>query len=642
MRTVCLAVGFLTALPAWAFQYEAMSLSVMNVTADVIVIGSLVEQNGPHGLSGSIQIEEVVAGHGVRVGERLEFEIQRKLKITDSPRTSRAIVWLGRSGASFAPINHSDSVRQVDPKTLETIREELAMLRHPMDGLRAKALPAAPLLHAWIQYKWIPSSDKPSGDDRHVVMAYLLHTAKLAPDPERAKALEILGPMAAPEAYPLFVDALSGSSPMVHGPALEGIRRLGDRRAVPVLKDFLAKNPHLRDDVLRVLGTLSDANSVPWLIEQLKEKRTLEAAMALANLGDTRALPALLEYVWQQPEGGEELVLGFQSPVVLEQARERLEDHPAAPAILAAFGDPADAVFMHRHLLQGHRAGLAWARRIASKDVLALVAQAARTTHDRQFLIEALALLGEHPGPRPDEIPAALRLFQSSGYESYGVDFIAVRLGHPASPPDYQDRRAHGLRMLREHPARFGLGAADILQITAWEDPARKPVLAKDLAGVSDEHLAKVFSEPFDDARHAALSVLIERGTPLGREQIEALRHSSLMGYYLHEMEQGKVPADAQLLSTLIAEPWAQTLDDLYRALRKARPAEAKAPLRELLTGCSIDVRLNAAITLAHMGDESGLEVLKSAAARADRSEFKHHSWMSEVQGALALLKQPR
>lgn len=95
-----------------------------------------------------------------------------------------------------------------------------------------------------------------------------------------------------------FASALSSDIPELRMAAANALGNLGETNAIPALIQALDdENPAVRTRVCAALGTLEHPRAVEPLIEQLDDSRgrvRLAAANALATIGNDRALSALL------------------------------------------------------------------------------------------------------------------------------------------------------------------------------------------------------------------------------------------------------------------------------------------------------------------------------------------------------------
>lgn len=119
------------------------------------------------------------------------------------------------------------------------------------------------------------------------------------PDPERRWwAVRALAEIMDERSVRLLIQALDDPDPAVRGCAARGLQEQPDERAISALAAALADRDSL---VARLAGNaLASAGgmAVPALLDVLQagpDKPRLEAARALAQIGDQRSIPALFE-----------------------------------------------------------------------------------------------------------------------------------------------------------------------------------------------------------------------------------------------------------------------------------------------------------------------------------------------------------
>jgi HEAT repeat protein len=117
----------------------------------------------------------------------------------------------------------------------------------------------------------------------------------------RLEAARRLGESRDPNALEPLAKALEDSNKWVRWAALEALGELGDRRAVPVILQFLKKREPYgwgRRVAANALGNINDPAAVEALIDMLKEDDPYvrrNAAYALGKLKDERAILPLIE-----------------------------------------------------------------------------------------------------------------------------------------------------------------------------------------------------------------------------------------------------------------------------------------------------------------------------------------------------------
>ena len=124
------------------------------------------------------------------------------------------------------------------------------------------------------------------------------------------QAVEALTALGEPRAIPPLRQLLARSTAGGRGDdeiaaaAARGLGRLGDRESLPALRALAAdKSSPVRGSAIEALGQLKDGESVDLLISVLKECEgdkdplTAAALTALGRIGDTRATPAVVEVI---------------------------------------------------------------------------------------------------------------------------------------------------------------------------------------------------------------------------------------------------------------------------------------------------------------------------------------------------------
>jgi hypothetical protein len=97
----------------------------------------------------------------------------------------------------------------------------------------------------------------------------------------------------------LYLELLKSPSARVRERAAVALGELGDRRAVPALIETLKdEDAVVREHAASALSDLGDRRAVPALIETLRDENAVvreHAATALGSLGDKQAVPAMIE-----------------------------------------------------------------------------------------------------------------------------------------------------------------------------------------------------------------------------------------------------------------------------------------------------------------------------------------------------------
>lgn len=199
-----------------------------------------------------------------------------------------------------------------------------------------------PLLRALKSHDWIVRmhAAKALGRLKHAAsvspLIPLLQDKVKAVREETSTALALIGEAA----IPALLDALGHQEWLVRLHAVEALGKTRSRRAVEPLLSVLFNDPDsaIREDAVRALGDIGDAQAVDFLFTAMKESglRTL-AVEALGRIGDRRAVPVLID-----------VVAGINPPDVPrrvagcgDQWSEEVITQGAAVRALGAIGDEA-------------------------------------------------------------------------------------------------------------------------------------------------------------------------------------------------------------------------------------------------------------------------------------------------------------
>jgi len=228
--------------------------------------------------------------------------------------------------------------------------------------------------------------------DRKTAIEYASHQVDQRQDHLFAMAISVLAGFHSPSSFDRLASALGSSENRGMRSAAAGLGNLGDPRAVPpliaCLQRLRASRKNLVEEleyswtpegersqrkvmkpdrtydqvassVMAALGRLGDSRAIDELILNLDGPAVWSAAKALSDIGDSRAVAPLLRMAWKGKVRSEPL-LAFSDPRIMQEARMRIYDHPLAPTLLAAKGDPESRQFMLHLLKQGHRDGAVW------------------------------------------------------------------------------------------------------------------------------------------------------------------------------------------------------------------------------------------------------------------------------------------
>jgi HEAT repeat protein len=161
---------------------------------------------------------------------------------------------------------------------------------------------------------------------------------------EASSALAAIGDAA----IPALLDALRHDEWLVRLHAVESLGKTRSRMAVPPLLSALFNDADsaIREDAVRALGEIGDAQAVEFLFTAMKEPglRT-QAVEALGRIGDRRAVPVLMEVVaGTNPPEAPRAVAGcgdrWNEEVITQAAAVRalgaIGDEAALPSLVAA------------------------------------------------------------------------------------------------------------------------------------------------------------------------------------------------------------------------------------------------------------------------------------------------------------------
>jgi HEAT repeat protein len=565
----------------------------------------------------------------------------------------------------------------------------------PADDVTAEAL------CRWIRGTWFETKGHQqslnrdareiAGVTRVQVVGLLCDLGRSAQSPNRPLALELLAAFEDASAYDVFISALADKDHYLRIPAAKGLKALRDRRAVPHLiraLEEIGDSHAVRIPICDALGALGDPAAVPALIRQLQLRHYGGPEDALAKIRDPRALPALLEAVWRD-ESGIHAVLAFKDPAIIEQARQRMYDHPSAPYVLAIRGDPSARPLMLKLLRQRDPAGTIWAEKTADPEAARLVSEARGTLWTTQLIVAAKRALADRNDPRGVAKAARLLQLQTTVADAVRLLEDHLKLDVPAGM-EWMARLRRLYEALLADADRFGLS----MSMRRWLEGAAGRPLSPDPHSLPDVPLqwppetgaaarARFISEHRDAFAHylrdpdvpdidravmhgrltnigmhvldeSAMKALLREPGPhlhalvlyehakgrvaLGAADIRAVLASPALSQWLHHVAQTKTCDHPQVLQELIEQDWAVSSRELHAALRATRHEAAIPRLRELLVENTIDVRREAAVTLAHVGDASGLKIIEQELARYSDQKYQHYSWGHEASAALRRL----
>ncbi len=407
---------FIGALPtfgaldeATATSYTCSPIPLRVMQAEAVVVGRTisVEQrpfrpDRPANIF-RFRIEQVIKNTDPPLGELLVEESLPRLFIGGShlppPQWGRSVVFLHGGDGALRAGPCGISADTADLAHLARIAEVAAL---PNAHLASADQQIVEVILYWIQLNYFSPNDPyleqaapeiRSQLSRESAVDYVLHQVDVRQGPLYELAIDLLARFHPPECFERLATALASSSPRLIRSASAGLGRLGDLRAVPLLIERLQRLRVSRSDlvekledawtpegqhyqkkvmrpddtydqaasaVIEALGRLGDPRAADELLLALDVSHYHGAASALAEFGDARAIEPLLRLLWQDKISFTPL-LKFSDSRILAEARARLYDHPRAPTLLAAAGDPTVRKFMLRLLQQGHQDAALWA-----------------------------------------------------------------------------------------------------------------------------------------------------------------------------------------------------------------------------------------------------------------------------------------
>lgn len=273
--------------------------------------------------------------------------------------------------------------------TVKTIRRQVEVLDNPSRFLSSKDEQDIRTLLDWIGRTYITDNDgrKPRVDwlqrgkpDRATIVQYLSRHARGKNVEVSIEALGVLVRVCPSETFEVFAEALETKDAAQISLGAQGLKCLADKRAVPLLIDRLERlragneelQQHMRGwrmqhpwnpdhELSAAITSFEDPRATQFLLDALENGDHREGVFGLAYKRDARAVEPLLQLAWGGESRAIDALGNFDDERILEQARERIFDHPLAPRILAALGDPEVQGFMIRLIEQGHYAGTRWA-----------------------------------------------------------------------------------------------------------------------------------------------------------------------------------------------------------------------------------------------------------------------------------------
>lgn len=411
---------------AFSFGIDCPDIADRVFYADAIVVGRTIkieevpDRPGMNGILFEFQVQESLKGDSHKSGDVLSqrFSGEYRMKYFMEPFPMKdeglAFVFLGkdREGNERASCN----ARLDENVTVNRMKRLIAVTADPMAHLDSKdagdiCVVLTHILRRHCQYderlRGKAPAEEVDGKDLARVKAYLLAHSKDkgTASSTAVNALAYLDPTP-PEAFDIFASALESTSPEKLVAATKGLSHLADKRAIPLLIERLARyrrdgeatkqtevsdpeaeeflcslasdgrfRPYAEGELLNALMHFDDPRISGVITQELKGSNTGAVMEKAVQSKDERAVDLLVGRIWEQGFGDFSAICKLSDPRVVEQARERMYDHPQAPYLLACQGDPESKAFMLRLIRQGHMSGATWAAKTqdqsAKADLLA-------------------------------------------------------------------------------------------------------------------------------------------------------------------------------------------------------------------------------------------------------------------------------
>ncbi len=308
---------------------------------------------------------------------------------------------------------------------------------------------------------------------------------------------------------------------------------LGPAATPMLIREIPRRTPAARIAGLGALGTVCDAQAVPFLLEWSRRPDAVDrrcAMMALARIGDPRAGPRLVEAL-ADPDGS------VQDAAV--EGLGYLRERRALPALVRLARDPAPSSLRRRALWS---LGLIGGPEAASALVDALGAAAAEDEH--VLIIQALGQTGV--------ASAAAPLVKELSGASFSIATAAVKALAKLPDEDARDRLLTACSDSPVHEA--GLEAARVL--VARRDPRATPCAIKRLRDEIDRR------HGLDPAAEELLKLLPLAAPASAASSLEACADAVNSPALQHRLR------DAAHLTRLVqelgagVEPWLKLLDE--------------------------------------------------------------------------------
>ncbi|MEP6572492.1 MAG: HEAT repeat domain-containing protein [Gemmatimonadota bacterium] len=460
--------------------------------------------------------------------------------------------------------------------------------------------------------------------------------------PARAWAANILGEMKAARAFPTLVRALSDPDDEVRAKSASALGRIGDRRAVTYLLDYLLSDPapFVRARIAGALGQFNDTEVIDRLVRALGDPAwwvRMRSVEALEQIGGIAESPLMLALDDPDPE------IRIRAAVALERlgvpARligqiEEGTNEEEALATLVKFGVAGARELLAENLLHRspkvRRAVMEAIRKAGRQDLFPELIELAR--HDSSAPLRATALETLHSLGTRDAVPIAV---ESLGDPAEEVRAAAMQLvgdlGSGELGETIRPRTSDAEPLVRAAAAR-ALGRIRALNVEAefarlLKDP-EAVVRAAAADGVADGHwtgetpmLTELLSDSAPEVRAAAAHALGQIGNA---DAIPALVRcfrdapADLRNVITAAVARLDLDAMPALISILLETNDVPTRLTVVRTVGQLRSPESVRLLEMLWRDSDATIRAAAADALGRIGDARASGVLGEGVADSD------------------------
>jgi HEAT repeat protein len=368
------------------------------VRADTIVVGRTVHHESEEARPGrytatyEFRVSSVLKGNRYKAGDLIvrRYEHLELLGYPSFPsiETEPHIV--------FVNLYNDDKewfgcTEPAEDATVKSVRRQIEVLENPPLFFSSNDEQDIVTVVDWIRRTYInyEGALEPRADwsgtaraDREAIVQYLLGHAASKNADISVEALGVLVWIRAGEAFDVFAEVLDSNDDGQVSLGAQGLKHLGDERAVPLLIDRLQRlrtgneerRPRHRGwglgarrwspegELMGAISSFNDPRATRFLLDSLDNGDHGQALWGLAHQKHPRAVDPLLRLTWSgDSHDAADALAGYEDERILEQARVRMYDHPLAPYLLATRGDPEAKAFMIRLIEQGHYAGARWA-----------------------------------------------------------------------------------------------------------------------------------------------------------------------------------------------------------------------------------------------------------------------------------------